>query len=83
MDNRQLLGDREFLFNLKQGVWLLGTSSWLIAIVERSSAALQDGYLSALDLTQIFTVLTFFISWLFLKPATDVNSSKLKPKMKI
>jgi len=83
MDNRQLLGDREFLFNLKQGVWLLGTSSWLIAIVERSSASLQDGYLSALDLTQIFTVLTFFISWLFLKPATHVNSSKLQPKMKI
>jgi hypothetical protein len=57
-----------FLSNLKQGIWLLGISSWLFGITDRTIASFADGYLSALDITQLFTASFFFVSWLFLKP---------------
>lgn len=60
----------EFIGNLKNGVWLFGVSSWLFGITDRSIATLSDGYLSALDLTQLFTAATFFVGWLFLKPSS-------------
>lgn len=53
---------------LKQGIWILGTSSWLFGISDRSIASLADGYLSAIDLIQLSTASFFFVSWLFLKP---------------
>lgn len=59
-----------FLGNLRNGIWLLGISSWLFGITDRSIASLADGYLSALDLIQLFTASFFFVSWLFLKPIT-------------
>lgn len=59
-----------FLANLRGGIWLLGTSSWIFGILDRSIAAFADGYLSALDITQLFTAWFFFVSWLFLKPAS-------------
>lgn len=48
--------------------WLLGTSSWVFGITDRSIASLADGYISAIDLIQLFTAAFFFVSWLFLKP---------------
>jgi hypothetical protein len=57
-----------FLGNLKQGIWLLGISCWLFGITDRSIASFADGYLSALDIAQLFTAAFFFMSWLFLKP---------------
>ena len=57
-----------FLFNLKNGIWLLGISSWLFGLTDRMIASLMDGYLSALDITQLFTASFFFVGWLFLKP---------------
>ncbi|MBW4419113.1 MAG: hypothetical protein KME13_07765 [Myxacorys californica WJT36-NPBG1] len=57
-----------FLFNLKNGIWFLGISSWLFGLADRAIAALMDGYLSALDITQLFTASFFFVGWLFLKP---------------
>jgi hypothetical protein len=57
-----------FLNNLKHGIWLLGISSWLFGITDRTIASFADGYLSALDITQLFTASFFFVSWLFLKP---------------
>lgn len=57
-----------FLSRLKSGIWVLGVSSWLFGITDRSIAALMDGYLSALDIIQLFTASFFFIGWLFLKP---------------
>jgi hypothetical protein len=64
-----------FLANLRNGIWLLGTSSWIFGILDRSVASLADGYLSALDLAQLFIASFFFVGWLFLKP-----SSKLSPR---
>ena len=62
-----------FLGNLKQGIWLLGISSWLFGITDRSIASFADGYLSALDIAQLFTASFFFVSWLFLKPARPLE----------
>ncbi|MEA5596058.1 hypothetical protein [Rivularia sp. UHCC 0363] len=59
-----------FIENLKNGVWIFGVSSWLFGITDRSIASFSDGYLSALDLTQLFTAATFFVAWLFLKPSS-------------
>jgi hypothetical protein len=59
-----------FLANLKNGIWLLGTSSWIFGIIDRSIASFADGYLSAVDIAQLFTASFFFVSWLFLKPSS-------------
>lgn len=56
------------LGQLKNGVWFFGISSWLFGITDRSIAALSDGFLSALDLMQLFTASFFFAGWLLLKP---------------
>ena len=61
---------KAFIGNLITGLWLFGISSWLFGITDRSIATLSDGYLSALDLTQLFTAATFFVAWLFLKPSS-------------
>ncbi len=57
-----------FLMNLKNGIWIFGVSSWLFGITDRSIATLSDGYLSALEIVQLFTASFFFIGWLLLKP---------------
>lgn len=62
-----------FSENLRQGIWVFGVSSWLFGITDRSIACLSDGYLSALDITQLFTASFFFVSWLFLKPTRSVD----------
>lgn len=64
-----------FLGNLKQGIWFFGVSSWLFGITDRSIASFSDGYLSALDITQLFTAAFFFIGWLFLKPMRSLETS--------
>ncbi|KAM3092547.1 hypothetical protein ACKFKG_12515 [Phormidesmis sp. 146-35] len=58
-----------FVSSLKNGIWLLGVSCWLFGITDRTIASFSDGYLSALDIVQLFTASFFFVSWLFLKPA--------------
>jgi hypothetical protein len=58
-----------FISRLRSGLWIFGISSWLFGITDRSIAALMDGYLSAIDIAQLFTASFFFISWLFLKPS--------------
>ncbi|MDB9376210.1 hypothetical protein [Nodularia sphaerocarpa] len=60
--------NQQFVGNLKNGIWLFGLSSWVLGITDRSIASFADGYLSALDLTQLFTAATFLTAWLFLKP---------------
>lgn len=71
MKNQQPSESKEFVGYLKNGIWLFGISSWLFGITDRSIASFADGYLSALDLTQLFTAATFFVAWLFLKPTTN------------
>lgn len=70
MENRQLSESSVFLSSLKNGIWFLGVSSWLFGITDRSIASFSDGYLSALDIIQLFTAAFFFVSWLFLKPTS-------------
>ncbi|NJN88008.1 MAG: hypothetical protein HC881_19095 [Leptolyngbyaceae cyanobacterium SL_7_1] len=60
--------ESEFEMRLKTGIWSLGNASWLFGITDRSIAAFSDGYLSAIDITQLFTAAFFFAAWLFLKP---------------
>ncbi len=57
-----------FLAQLKNGIWLLGIASWLFGIIDRSIASFSDGYLSAIDIMQLFTASFFFVGWLYLKP---------------
>lgn len=73
MLNQQQQSDAAFLRSLRYGIWLLGVSSWLFGITDRSIASLSDGYLSALDITQLFTASFFFVSWLFLKPTSQTS----------
>jgi len=67
-NKQQALEQSVFLGKLRNAIWLLGVSSWLFGITDRSIASLSDGYLSALDLVQLCTASFFFVSWLFLKP---------------
>jgi hypothetical protein len=72
MNNQKPSESKEFVGNLKNGIWLFGLSSWVFGITDRSIASFADGYLSALDLTQLFTAATFFVAWLFLKPTSKI-----------
>ncbi|AVH72346.1 hypothetical protein NLP_3836 [Nostoc sp. 'Lobaria pulmonaria (5183) cyanobiont'] len=72
MKDQKRSDSKEFVGNLKNGIWLFGLSSWVFGITDRSIASFADGYLSALDLTQLFTAATFFVAWLFLKPTSRV-----------
>ena len=57
-----------FPLTLKKAIWLIGTSSWIFGISDRTLASLADSYISAIDLIQLCTASFFFVSWLFLKP---------------
>jgi hypothetical protein len=62
-----------FIYNLRSGVWFIGIPSWLFGISDRTLAALVDGYLSPLDIAQLFTAFFFFVCWLYLKPELNWN----------
>ena len=66
-NEQQVIEQSIFLGKLRNAIWLLGVSSWLFGITDRSIASFSDGYLSALDIVQLFTASFFFVSWLFLK----------------
>lgn len=70
MNNQDKPDIASFLAVLQNGIWLFGIPSWLFGLTDRSIALLADGYLSALDMIQLFTASFFFVSWLFLKPAS-------------
>ncbi len=58
------------LNTLRNGIWVLGLSSWVFGITDRTIATFSDGYLSAIDIVQLSTASFFFVSWLFLKPSS-------------
>jgi hypothetical protein len=72
MSSPQACTSKEFIGNLKNGIWLLGVTFWVFGITDRSIASFSDGYLSALDLTQLFTAGTLFAAWLLLKPKSRI-----------
>src|SRR5689334_16843505 len=65
-----------FILKLKNGIWLAGIPSWLFGITDRSLAAFADGYLSSLEVFQLFTASFFFLSWLYLRPENELNNTE-------
>ncbi|BAY08290.1 hypothetical protein [Calothrix sp. NIES-2098] len=63
-----------FITKLKNGIWLVGIPSWLFGITDRSVAAFADGYLSSLEVFQLFTASFFFLSWLYLRPEKEIDN---------
>lgn len=62
--------------NLKNGIWLLGVSSWGVGIFSRTVLALTDSYLTAIELSQVLLSLLLFFSWLCFKPGnSEINTS--------
>ncbi|HEY9619039.1 MAG TPA: hypothetical protein V6C78_01655 [Crinalium sp.] len=53
---------------LRKNIWFVGIPSWMIGIADRGLAAFADGYLSAIEIAQLFMAVFFFLSWLLLKP---------------
>jgi len=79
MNNQQNSEVSAFVLMFQKGIWLFGILSWIFGLTDRSIALLSDGYLSAIDIVQLFTASFFFVSWLFLSPfliATSQNQPK-------
>ena len=74
MNNQQNSEVSAFLSILQKGIWLFGILSWIFGLTDRSIALLSDGYLSAIDIVQLFTASFFFVSWLLLSPFLGVKS---------
>ncbi len=55
---------------LKYGVWLLGVTAWLFAIVERIIAVAACTYFSK-EIFQTLIICLFLITWLYLQPETN------------
>ncbi|MEH2456190.1 hypothetical protein [Nostoc sp.] len=68
-----------FIDKIKNNIWVFGIPSWLFGITDRSIAAFTDGYLSPIEIFQLFTASFFFVSWLYLKPEESFNSNDLAP----
>jgi hypothetical protein len=62
-----------FFHNLRSGFWFVGIPSWLFGIGDRTVASFVDGYVSALDIAQLFTAFFFFVCWLYLKPELNLS----------
>lgn len=65
----------QFVYNLRNGIWFFGIPSWLFGVTDRTLASFADGYLSTLEIVQIFTASFFFLSWIYLKPELELNSA--------
>ncbi|MGB3641041.1 MAG: hypothetical protein WBA39_26205 [Rivularia sp. (in: cyanobacteria)] len=71
LENKQSNKIKEIAFlvgRIRSGIWLFGIPSWLFGIGDRSFAAFADGYISVIEVIQLFTASLFFASWLFLRP---------------
>jgi hypothetical protein len=64
-----------FVYNLRNGIWFLGVPSWLFGVADRTLASFADGYISVLEVAQLFTAFFFFVSWIYLKPEEGLNSA--------
>ncbi|MGA7934732.1 MAG: hypothetical protein WCA35_14400 [Kovacikia sp.] len=61
------------LANLRSSIWILGIPSFLFGVTDRGFSALSDGYVSFMELFNLFTASFFFLSWLYLKPEESLN----------
>ncbi len=62
---------------IRSGIWLFGIPSWLFGIGDRSFAAFADGYVSVIEVVQLFTASLFFASWLFLRPENSLEEREV------
>lgn len=58
--------------NLRNRIWLFGIPSWLFGIGDRTIASLADGYLTIIEIVQLFTAFFFLVAWISLKPETNL-----------
>ena len=76
VENKKSNKVREIAFligRVRSGIWLFGIPSWLFGIGDRSFAAFADGYISVIEVIQLFTASLFFASWLFLRPENSLD----------
>jgi hypothetical protein len=64
-----------FVYIARSGIWAVGIPSCVFGIGERTMVALADGYISILEITQLFTTFFLFVSWLYLKPEAKLHSA--------
>jgi hypothetical protein len=64
-----------FVSNFRSNLWLIGIPSWVFGVTDRILAGFADGYLSAAELTQLFTTAFLLVSWLSLKPEESITIS--------
>jgi hypothetical protein len=75
-----------FVDHFRNGIWAVGIPSWLFGISDRLIAVLTDSYISIWEITQLFTVFFFFISWLYLKPEislADIDQGEARDQLDI
>jgi hypothetical protein len=75
-----------FIDHLRNGIWAIGIPSWLFAVSDRLIAISTDSYISVWEITQLFTVFFFLISWLYLKPAislADIDQGEAREQLDI
>lgn len=77
MKNNQSVELSRFVIQLKARIWSLGIPSWLFGITDRSVVSFADGYLSTIELFQLFTASFLFLSWLCLKPEKGLSNSNV------
>ncbi|MDZ8184021.1 MAG: hypothetical protein RMX96_04055 [Nostoc sp. ChiSLP02] len=68
-----------FIDKIKNLIWIFGIHSWLFGITDRSVAAFADGYVSSVEVFQLFTASFFFFSWIYLKPEESFTSKDFTP----
>lgn len=76
MNNNLFTKPSIFIAHIRNSIWILGIPSCLFGITDRSLASLADGYLSAIDLTQLFTSAFLLLAWLSLKPEESLNTGE-------
>ena len=57
-------------YEIQATVWLLGIFGWIFGLSDRAIASSENGFVDAIEITQLITSLTFFVMWLCLKPKT-------------
>jgi hypothetical protein len=69
-----------FVSIFRNGIWVAGIPSWMFGIGDRTIAAFADGYISILEIAQLFTTFFLFVSWLYLKPEEDFDRKSESPR---
>lgn len=72
----------EFLNQLREDIWQSGLICWAFAFCDRLVTSFTDGFCSAIDLAQLFTIALLAVCWLFLKPGQTYDEEALYNTLK-